>query len=341
MCEVQIRDYEGNLLSSSDVKAKIEELRNLILGCFFEDMETNTPPNSPIRKVIDYFQDNFVEPKLEEEWQNRAEEELNETSVRRKQELLALKILIAKDYNIDIPEEDDFLLRFLRARKFDSKKAFEMIQRYYLMKLKCPDLFRCPLPSESESVFELQAQYMLSSRDQFGRRVYIIRVDNFDSSRASIDEIFRTNVLALENMAREVETQIAGLVVVLDMSGLALNHAKFFTPYYAKKTVQLVQETFPLRFKGFHIINEPFYFDAIMAVLKPFLKDKMKKRVYLHGSDITSLHAFIGPEVLPVEYGGTAGSFDNKSWYLDLLAEEEYFKNIDRFGYHGVSETET
>lgn len=173
------------------------------------------------------------------------------------------------------------------------------------MKLKCPDLFRCPLPSESESVFQLQAQYMLSSRDQLGRRVYIIRVgkivrhnyirvydiviysptfffsDNFDSSRATIDEIFRTNVLALENMAREVETQIAGLVVVLDMSGLALNHAKFFTPYYAKKTVQLVQETFPLRFKGFHIINEPFYFDAIMAVLKPFLKDKMKKRVYI------------------------------------------------------------
>lgn len=166
------------------------------------------------------------------------------------------------------------------------------------MKLKCPDLFRCPLPSESESVFGLQAQNMLRSRDQFGRRVYIIRVgklllfrffdqlftsksisDNFDSSRASIDEIFRTNVLALEHMAREVETQIAGLVVILDMSGLALNHAKFFTPYYAKKTVQLVQETFPLRFKGFHIINEPFYFDAIMAVLKPFLKDKMKKRV--------------------------------------------------------------
>ncbi|GJQ82976.1 hypothetical protein Trydic_g15796 [Trypoxylus dichotomus] len=254
---------------------------------------------------------------------------------------MALKILIAKDYNIDIPEDDEFLLRFLRARKFDSRKAFEMIQRYYLMKLKCPELFRCPLPSECEAVFQLQAQNMLSKRDQFGRRVYIIRVDNFDSSRATIDEIFRTNVLALEHMARETETQIAGLVVVLDMSGLALNHAKFFTPYYAKKTVQLVQETFPLRFKGFHIINEPFYFDAIMAVLKPFLKEKMKKRIYLHGSDVTSLHAFIGPEILPAEYGGTAGSFDNRPWYLELLANEEYFKNIDKFGYQGLSDRGT
>lgn len=63
------------------------------------------------------------------------------------------------------------------------------------------------------------------------------------------------------------------------MSGLSLQHAKFFTPYYAKRMVELVQETFPLRFKGFHVVNEPFYFDAIMTVLKPFLKDKIRKRV--------------------------------------------------------------
>lgn len=78
---------------------------------------------------------------------------------------------------------------------------------------------------------------------------------------------------------REPETQIAGIVVLLDMGGLSLQHVKFFTPYYAKKLVELVQDTFPLRFKGFHIVNEPFYFDAIMAVLKPFLKDKIRKRV--------------------------------------------------------------
>ena len=78
---------------------------------------------------------------------------------------------------------------------------------------------------------------------------------------------------------REYATQITGLTVILDMAGLSLNHTKFFTPYYAKKIMELVQDTFPLRFKEFHIVNEPFYFDAIMVMLKPFLKDKMKKRV--------------------------------------------------------------
>lgn len=97
----------------------------------------------------------------------------------------------------------------------------------------------------------------------------------------TIDEIFKTNILALEHVVCEAETQIAGVVVILDMAGLSLHHARFFTPYYAKRTVEVVQETFPLRFKGFHVVNEPFYFDAIMAVVKPFLKDKIRKRVRL------------------------------------------------------------
>lgn len=44
------------------------------------------------------------------------------------------------------------------------------------MKLKCPELFKCPYPSENGNVFDLQAQYMLPNRDQYGRRIYIIRM---------------------------------------------------------------------------------------------------------------------------------------------------------------------
>lgn len=39
------------------------------------------------------------------------------------------------------------------------------------------------------------------------------------------------------------------------------------------------QESFPLRFKGFHVVNQPFYFAALFAVVRPFLKEKMKRRV--------------------------------------------------------------
>lgn len=37
--------------------------------------------------------------------------------------------IVADDVNLNVPDEEEFLLRFLRARKFDSQKAFTMVSR--------------------------------------------------------------------------------------------------------------------------------------------------------------------------------------------------------------------
>lgn len=66
------------------------------------------------------------------------------------------------------------------------------------------------------------------------------------------------------------------------MAGVGLGHARFLSPHLAKRTVDVIQEAFPMRFKAFHILHEPFYFDAILAVLRPFLKEKISKRVRFH-----------------------------------------------------------
>ncbi|KAF5281042.1 hypothetical protein FQR65_LT14892 [Abscondita terminalis] len=288
----------------------------------------------PERNRSKEFNETFNKPTtLNPKFLKIAEDELHETPENYKQELKVLHNLVINDKNLTVPDDTDFIIRFLRARKFDSQKAFRMVQRYFMMKIRFPELFKCPLPSEISRILEFQAQHMLPSRDQFGRRVYILRVEKFDSTKVSIDDIFRTNILALEEIVREPETQIAGIVVIVDMAGLSLHHARFFTPHYAKRSVEVVQETFPLRFKGFHIVNEPFYFDAVMAVLKPFLKEKVRKRIYLHGSNYSSLHAFVNPEILPMEYGGSAGLFNNEAWRLQLLSEERYFKNLENYGY--------
>lgn len=94
-----------------------------------------------------------------------------------------------------------------------------------------------------------------------------------------MEKLFRSNILALENSIRDPCTQIGGLVVLLDFAGLRFAHAKYLSPHLAKRTVEVIQEAFPLRFKAFHILHEPFYFDAILAILKPFLNEKIRNRV--------------------------------------------------------------
>lgn len=90
-------------------------------------------------------------------------------------------------------------------------------------------------------------------------------------------------MLALENAIRDPRTQIGGLTVLLDMVGVSFAHAKFLSPHLGKRTVEVVQEAFPMRFKAFHILHQPMYFDAILAILRPFLKEKIRRRV----SDVT------------------------------------------------------
>lgn len=100
-----------------------------------------------------------------------------------------------------------------------------------------------------------------------------------DPYKVPVEHCFRSNVLALEDSIRDPETQIGGLVVLLDMAGLGFAHARYLSPHLAKRTVEVVQEGFPMRFKAFHVLHEPFYMDAILSVLKPFLKDKIRRRV--------------------------------------------------------------
>lgn len=65
-----------------------------------------------------------------------------------------------------------------------------------------------------------------------------------DAAQVTIEDIFRTNVLALEQVVQEPETQVAGLTVLVDMNGFGLQHAKFLSPYYARRTVEVIQVWF-------------------------------------------------------------------------------------------------
>lgn len=42
------------------------------------------------------------------------------------------------------------------------------------------------------------------------------------------------------------------------------------------------QDSFPLKVRGIHLINEPLFFHPVFALIKPFLTEKIKQRVSAH-----------------------------------------------------------
>lgn len=43
--------------------------------------------------------------------------------------------------------------------------------------------------------------------------------------------------------------------------------------------IEGLQDCFPARIKGVHFIGQPWYVEAVLTLIKPFLKDKSKNKV--------------------------------------------------------------
>ncbi|XP_040165972.1 clavesin-1 isoform X2 [Anopheles arabiensis] len=239
-----------------------------------------------------------------------AKNELRETPEIRAAAIEELRTLLKDVEDLVVPlDNDDWMIRFLRPCKFYAKSACELIQRYYQFKV---------------------------NRDQLGRRVLLLELGKtWKHKEVSLDEVFKGCVLFLEAAMLEPETQVHGAVVIFDMDGLTLQQAWQFTPPFAKRIVDWLQDAVPLRIKGIHIINQPKIFNMVFALFKPILREKLRNRIIFHGTDRESLYKHISKECLPAVYGGTvdAPRVQGEQWYELLLKCDNEYKEINNYGY--------
>lgn len=101
----------------------------------------------------------------------------------------------------------------------------------------------------------------------------------WDPSVISLDDVFLTTLLIGEEMIRSEKTQIHGTVVIQDLKGLQVSHARQFSFAQIKKCIAVLQGAFPAKFKAIHVVNQPYVYDVLLAIAKPFLSRKLMTRV--------------------------------------------------------------
>ncbi|CAK9799188.1 Alpha-tocopherol transfer protein-like [Anthophora quadrimaculata] len=270
------------------------------------------------------------------ELQEVAKKELRETPERQKEALAQLKELLKAEKNLNVPLENEaWLIRFLRPCKYYPESALKLIKNYYSFKVKHSNVYKDLKPSKEKNIFEQNILQVLPNRDQHGRRILIIELGKrWKHNKCSLDEVFKGCVLYVEAAMLEPATQIAGAVVIFDMDGLSLQQTWQFTPPFAKRIVDWLQDSVPLRVKNLHIVNQPYVFNMVFALFKPFLREKLKNRIIFHGTDRKSLHQYISPKCLPACYGGTLEleRITGPQWFELLVMCDKEYDAINSYG---------
>ncbi|KAF6721558.1 Retinaldehyde-binding protein 1 [Oryzias melastigma] len=242
----------------------------------------------------------------------KAKDELNETEEKRVAAVKELRALIkekadsgdelSKGVQDTFGEKPDaMMVRFIRARKYDVARAFELMRGYVRFRRDYPELFENLTPEAVRSTIEAGYPGILHSRDKYGR------------------VILRAYCVILEKLLENEETQINGFCIIENFKGFTMQQASGIKPTELKKMVDMLQDSFPARFKAVHFIHQPWYFTTTYNVVKPLMKSKLLERVFVHGDELESYYKEFDPEILPSEFDGKGSKYDGKATAAKLF----------------------
>jgi hypothetical protein len=219
-----------------------------------------------------------------------------------------------------VPErmDDATLLRFLRARKFDVPKAKEMLisAEAWRKEFGVDEIVKNFDFKEKAEVDKYYPQYY-HKMDKEGRPVYVERLGKLD-----VKALYgiTTQERQLQRLVYEYEKFITERLpscssacghpvetscTIMDLGGVSLS-SFYQVKNYVSEASSIGQNRYPETMGKFYIINAPWAFSAVWAIIKPWLDEVTVKKINILGSGYKEeLLKQIPAENLPKEFGGT------------------------------------
>lgn len=214
--------------------------------------------------------------------------------------------------------DDNSLLRFLRARKFNLPKTLEMFDKYMkwredfgtneVLSYQFPEVYRM-------KIFYPHGYHKI---DKLGRPIYIERLGKMNLQ--SLFEI-TTEERMLKYYVREYErllldifpactrafgTRIEQTLTILDLSGVSLKLVNNQVFNFIKIASTTAQDYYPEILGRMFIVNAPMLFSMIWNTVKSFVDEKTRQKISICGSNFKKeLFEIVDPSNLPDFLGGT------------------------------------
>ncbi|XP_077483824.1 alpha-tocopherol transfer protein-like [Amblyomma americanum] len=283
------------------------------------------------KKCVDDVQDTS-EGALSFKLQRIAEEELGGTPTRRHEMLAKLKDLLSEEEDLNARNDDQFLLRFLRVRKYNLGAALHTIRNYYRIRNTSGPVFRDFQPSKVSPATR-KLMMVMPETDVHGRPILLFKPGSWILDETSHVDMHRALMLCLESLAKNPVTQTLGMVILFDYAGFTPEKLLAFNMGLLRRGVEYLQDCMPMRLEAVHTVRQGLAFDMFFTLIKPFLKTKLIQRFRLYGEKFEDLHKEISPSILSDEYGGQAPSPDFEGFWGELEELQEEYKENSAYGY--------
>ncbi|XP_032691515.1 alpha-tocopherol transfer protein-like isoform X1 [Odontomachus brunneus] len=249
---------------------------------------------------------------------------LNENPMTRDKDVEIIKEWLAKQPHLPHFDDDQRIMTFLRGCNFSLERCKKKLDMYFTMRAALPEFFadRDVTRPVMQDVVKVVQVPVLPGLTKEGNRVVLMRGVDKDLPTPNVTEAMKLVLMIGDVRLREESHGVAGDIYILDAAVATPTHFAKFTPPLVKKFLVCVQEAYPAKLKQVHVVNVSPFVDTILNFVKPFLKEKVRERIFMH-SNINTLYEYVPKDILPTEYGGDAGPIQviHEKWLKKL---EEY-----------------
>jgi CRAL/TRIO domain/CRAL/TRIO, N-terminal domain len=139
--------------------------------------------------------------------------------------------------------DDEFLYRFLFARKFNVTEAFQLLINYQNYRQKNHELLQrlCVLDDTIQMALRDGFPGVLKNRDRRGRKVLVFFTSNWDYTQYSLLTIYRAMLLTLEKLLENKQNQANGFVAIVDWTNFTLRQSAHLNPKILKLMIEGLQ----------------------------------------------------------------------------------------------------
>lgn len=181
---------------------------------------------------------------------NRSLYEYNENDAKdRARAVNEIKRLIGESIDFAMKDkscadDDEFLLRFLFARKFKIDEAFKLLLNYHDFKRRnAPILSKISALDENiQRALRDGFPTVIPQRDRKGRKILMMFAATWNPSEYSLITIFRALLLSIEKLLEDIQNQANGFVIIVD-----------WTNFTYKQTSNLQLKVLKLMIEGLQV----------------------------------------------------------------------------------------